>query len=110
MDCQVENTRLETVRKIRKRFEMETPDFTAKIFVIGIQELQRFDMTFKMDQKVEIIHAGICTVLMRCLFQSSLVVQHPRFKRKHPEKNSTQTRIRRRPRDENPSDAVREQG
>lgn len=43
---------------------MGTPDVTAIIFVVGLQELQRFDMTFKKDQKVDMMHVGICTLLM----------------------------------------------
>ncbi len=43
---------------------MGTPDITAIIFVVGLQELQRFDMTFKKDQKVDIMHVGICSLLM----------------------------------------------
>ena len=43
---------------------MGTPDITAIIFVVGLQELQRFDMTFKKDQKVDIMHVGICSLLL----------------------------------------------
>jgi hypothetical protein len=52
------------VRKIQERFDMGTPDITAIIFVVGLQELQRFDMTFKKDQKVDIMHVGICSLLL----------------------------------------------
>lgn len=64
MDYQFERTWLETVRKIQERFDMGTPDITAIIFTVGLQELQRFDMTFKKDQKVDIMHVGICSLLM----------------------------------------------
>jgi hypothetical protein len=42
---------------------MGQPDITAIIFLVGLQELQLFDQNFKKDQKVEIMHIGICSLL-----------------------------------------------
>lgn len=64
MDYQFEKEWLETLRNIQERFDMGQPDITAIIFLVGLQELQLFDQQFKKDQKVEIMHVGICALLL----------------------------------------------
>ncbi len=63
MDYQFEREWLDTLRRIQERFDMGQPDITAIIFLVGLQELQLFDQNFKKDQKVEIMHIGICSLL-----------------------------------------------
>jgi hypothetical protein len=64
MDYQFEREWLDTLRRVQERFDMGQPDITAIIFLVGLQELQLFDQNFKKDQKVEIMHIGICSLLV----------------------------------------------
>lgn len=41
----------------------EKPDMTSVIFLIGVQELGRGYGKFTKQQKVDLIHIGICTLL-----------------------------------------------
>ncbi len=62
MDYIFEKAWNETVTKISASFG-EKLDYTAILFIIGLQELDKDFQTYKKDQKLEIIHIGICTLL-----------------------------------------------
>lgn len=49
-------------QKLRERFNSE-PDIDSILFLIGLQELGKPFKKYKKDQKVEIMHVAICTVL-----------------------------------------------
>ena len=63
MDYVFEKVWNETVNKVSAQFG-EKLDYKAILFLIGVQELGKDFQTFKKDQKVELMHVGICTVLM----------------------------------------------
>lgn len=63
MDYVFEKAWNETVNMISARFG-EKLDYSAILFLIGLQELGQDFQKFKKDQKLELIHVGICTVLM----------------------------------------------
>ncbi len=63
MDYVFEKTWNETVSKISEQFG-EKLDYAAILFLIGVQELGMDYQNFKKDQKVELVHVGICSVLM----------------------------------------------
>lgn len=48
--------------KLKERFEGEM-DFDAILFVIGLQELSKPFKKYKKDQKLEVMHVAICTLL-----------------------------------------------
>ncbi len=48
--------------KLKERFETEM-DVDTILFVIGLQELSKPFKKYKKDEKVEIMHIAICTVL-----------------------------------------------
>lgn len=48
---------------VRKKFD-EVLDVQSILFLIGLQELGMNFQDFKKEQKVDIIHIGICTVLL----------------------------------------------
>jgi len=43
----------------------EKPDITIILFLIGVQELGKIKKKFSKDQKVEIMHIAVCTLLMQ---------------------------------------------
>ena len=47
---------------VKKRFD-EQLDIQAILFVIGLQELGQNHQQLKKEQKLDVIHIGICTVL-----------------------------------------------
>lgn len=47
---------------IKNRFD-EALDIPSILYIIGLQELGKNHQMFKKEQKVDIIHVGICTVL-----------------------------------------------
>ncbi|HQQ93701.1 MAG TPA: hypothetical protein PLQ93_04035 [Bacteroidia bacterium] len=49
-------------QKLRERFEMDM-DIDAILFMIGLQELSQPYRKFKKDEKLEVMHVAICTVL-----------------------------------------------
>ena len=49
-------------KKLKERFEGEM-DVDAILFMIGLQELGKPYQRYKKDQKLEIMHVAICTVL-----------------------------------------------
>lgn len=49
-------------RKMEERFG-EPPDLTTMIFAVGLQECGQAFRSFKKDEKLEIMHVGVCTLL-----------------------------------------------
>lgn len=49
-------------QKLKERFNEEL-DYDAILFIIGLQELGKPYKKYKKDEKVEIIHIAICTLL-----------------------------------------------
>ena len=41
----------------------EPPDLTTMIFTVGLQECGQGSRTFKKDEKLEVMHVGVCTLL-----------------------------------------------
>lgn len=53
------------VKKLSDQFaDGETLDLDAIIYLIGVQELGQIGMTFKKDQKLDLMHIAICKLLM----------------------------------------------
>ena len=50
------------VKKMEDRFG-EPPDLTTMIFTVGLQECGQGFRKFKKDEKLEVMHVGICTLL-----------------------------------------------
>lgn len=51
-----------TLDLLTERFG-EKPDLSVILFLIGVQELGKLKKKFTKDQKVEIMHIAICTLL-----------------------------------------------
>jgi hypothetical protein len=49
-------------KKLKERFETEV-DYDSILFLIGLQELGKPFKKYKKDQKLEIMHVAICTLL-----------------------------------------------
>ncbi len=62
MDYVFEKTWQDTMKMIEERFG-EKLDYSAIIFLIGLQELGKDYQTYKKDQKLEIMHIGVCSLL-----------------------------------------------
>lgn len=63
MDYQFEKTWNETITRVSAQFG-EKLDYAAILFLIGVQELGKDYQNFKKDQKVELMHIGICSLLV----------------------------------------------
>lgn len=50
--------------KVANRFGEELDEHTI-LYIIGLQELNKPHQVYKKEEKVDIIHIGICTVLSR---------------------------------------------
>ncbi|MBA3681063.1 MAG: hypothetical protein H0W73_07830 [Bacteroidetes bacterium] len=48
--------------KLKERFDGEM-DFDAILFIIGLQELSKPFKKYKKDEKLEVMHIAICTLL-----------------------------------------------
>jgi hypothetical protein len=48
--------------QLEARFEMPV-DFQAALYLIGVQELGKLHQKFKKDEKVNLMHVAICTLL-----------------------------------------------
>ncbi len=62
MDYIFEQTWNETLERISVHFG-EKLDYASILFLIGVQELGKGYQVFKKDQKVELMHVAICTLL-----------------------------------------------
>jgi len=63
MDYVFEKTWNETVSKISASFG-EKLDYAAILFLIGVQELGQDYQKYKKDEKLELMHVGICSLLV----------------------------------------------
>ena len=63
MDYQFEKTWNETITRVSAQFG-EKLDYAAILFLIGVQEHGKDYQNFKKDQKVELMHIGICSLLV----------------------------------------------
>ncbi len=63
MDYLFEKAWNETVSRISASFG-EKLDYGAILFLIGVQELGKDYEPYKKDQKVELMHVGICSLLV----------------------------------------------
>lgn len=48
--------------KLKERFDTEM-DHDAILFMIGLQELGKDHRKYKKDEKLEVMHIGVCTVM-----------------------------------------------
>ncbi len=62
MDYLFEKKWQETLETASKNFG-EKLDYSAILLLIGLQELGIFDLKFKKDQKLELMHIAVCTLL-----------------------------------------------
>ncbi|MHB1921790.1 MAG: hypothetical protein ACYCOO_06080 [Chitinophagaceae bacterium] len=54
----------EVEHRLSERFG-KTPDMEAILFLIGIQELGKFKKKFTKEQKQDLIHVAVCSLLSR---------------------------------------------
>jgi hypothetical protein len=62
MDLQIRWWNLEA--KLAERFGKK-PDMEAILFLIGIQEANKFDIKYTKEQKQDLMHVAVCTLLMQ---------------------------------------------
>jgi hypothetical protein len=63
MDYEFERDWQKLLRLMEARFG-EQPDITSMIFAVGLQECGQGYGKFKKDAKVDIMHVGVCTLLV----------------------------------------------
>ena len=86
MDYVFEKTWNETVSKISASFG-EKLDYAAILFLIGVQELGQDYQKYKKDEKLELMHVGICSLLVPYGYYTFVVA----MKRVGPISNATAT-------------------
>ncbi|MBR9830895.1 hypothetical protein GQN54_02245 [Cryomorphaceae bacterium S-15] len=64
MDMEFEKKWKEVVEIVEKRFG-EGVDMQSLLFLIGVQELGHGPKKFTKDQKLDVIHVAVCTLLSR---------------------------------------------
>lgn len=63
-DIQLKERWEKVVVFLSQRFtEGETLDLDGIVYLIGVQELGKFNQTFKKDEKVNLMHIAICRLL-----------------------------------------------
>jgi hypothetical protein len=62
MDYIFEKSWQDTLQRVRKDFG-EDLDMQGLLFLIGVQELGQGFRKFKKDEKIEVMHIAICTLL-----------------------------------------------
>ncbi len=62
MDYIFEKTWNDTVTRISEPFG-ERLEYSAILLLIGLQELGKDYQTYKKDQKIELMHVAVCTLL-----------------------------------------------
>ena len=62
MDYQFEKEWLEVQKRIERQFG-EDVDLQGILYIIGVQELGKGFLKFKKDEKVDLMHVAICTLL-----------------------------------------------
>lgn len=63
MDIELENEWKKVLEKLQPQFG-DDMDIQAILFLIGVQELGKGFQNFSKDQKMEVIHVAICTLLV----------------------------------------------
>ena len=63
MDDEFKKSWLKIEKMVFKRFGEKLDEQTI-LFIIGLQELGKSDANYKKEEKLDIIHIGICTVLI----------------------------------------------
>ena len=51
------------LRKLMEERFGEDPDLTSMVFAVGLQECGQGFRSFKKDEKLEVMHVGVCTLL-----------------------------------------------
>ena len=64
MDLAFDKRWRDLTTKLSKHFDAGTLDLNAMLFLIGVQELGQHGREFKKDEKVSLMHIGICVVLL----------------------------------------------
>lgn len=64
MDLAFEKRWRDLVKELSTRFDAGTLDLNALLFLIGVQELGQGAREFKKDEKVNLMHIGICVTLL----------------------------------------------
>ena len=83
MDYAFEKEWIKLERLMEERFG-EPPDLTTMIFTVGLQECGQGFKNFKKDEKLEVMHVGVCTLLEPLGFYKSLGIDNdgwPHFER-----------------------------
>lgn len=63
-DIQLKERWEQLVEKLSNQFSQgEDLDLDAIIYLIGVQELGKFSTTYKKDEKINLMHIGICRLL-----------------------------------------------
>lgn len=63
-DIQLKERWEQVVKLLSNQFaDGDTLDLDAIIYLIGVQELGKFKQVFKKDEKVNLMHIGICRLL-----------------------------------------------
>lgn len=63
MDLHFEKRWRDLVTRLEKRFEAPL-DLNGIIFLIGVQELGQHARVFRKEEKVDLMHIGICVLLL----------------------------------------------
>jgi hypothetical protein len=64
MDLAFEKRWRDLTRELSARFGMDPPDLPAVLFLVGVQELGQGARDFSKDEKVNLMHIGICVALL----------------------------------------------
>lgn len=64
-DLQVDEARWQAVESFFQERFGKAPDLSGIIFVIGHRELGKFKTKFKKEEKQDLMHVGICSLLSR---------------------------------------------
>ena len=62
MDYAFERDWQTLVKRMMDRFG-EEPDVTSMVFAVGLQEAGQGAKRFKKDEKMDLMHVGVCTLL-----------------------------------------------
>ena len=75
MNFELEIKWRKTIQKISKNFD-EQLDIQAILFLIGLQELNIDIEKLTKDQKIEVIHVGLCTILSPYGYYTKIAVDN----------------------------------
>ena len=75
MNFELESKWRKTIQKISKNFD-EQLDIQAILFLIGLQELNIDIEILTKDQKIEVIHVGLCTILSPYVYYTKMGVDN----------------------------------